>query len=138
VGSLKEVYSENFQAGLSAMERCLPKGFREKDRMSRGEATFQLAIDSSGRVTKVGSLVSSKLNDKNLEQCLIQKVKELTFPTPEGAEKVNVTVNTYSKMFLNFKFTLKRTLPSCPFSGREGFKETDQGRSSIDILFFRQ
>jgi len=49
-------------------------------------------IDSKGRVTKV-NLVSSKLNDKNLEQCIIQKIKELTFPAPEGSDKVTATVS---------------------------------------------
>jgi len=94
-GFSKEVIQKTFKRGLSAMERCYQKALEKKPNV-RGEATFQLAIDSSGRVTKV-DLVSSKLNDKNLEQCLIQKVKELTFPTPEGAEKVNVTVTLILK-----------------------------------------
>jgi outer membrane biosynthesis protein TonB len=77
------------------MERCYQKALEKKPNV-QGEATFQLAIDSSGRVTKV-DLVSSKLNDKNLEQCILQKVKELTFPTPEGTEKVNVTITLILK-----------------------------------------
>ncbi len=77
------------------MERCYQKALEKKPNV-QGEATFQLAIDSRGRVTKV-NLVSSKINDKNLEQCIIQKVKELTFPIPEGTEKGNVTVTLHLK-----------------------------------------
>jgi len=51
---------------------------------------LQLVIDSKGRVIKA-SLVSSKLNDNNLEQCIIQKVKGLSFHPPEGMEKVSAT-----------------------------------------------
>jgi len=51
-----------------------------------------LVIDSQGKITRV-SLVSSKLNDKNLEQCIIQKVKGLNFPSPEGTDKVTATIS---------------------------------------------
>jgi Ca-activated chloride channel family protein len=94
-GFSKEVIQKTFKRGLSAMERCYQKALEKKPNL-QGEATFQLAIDSSGRVTKV-DLVLSKINDKNLEQCIIQKVKELTFPTPEGTEKGNVTVTLHLK-----------------------------------------
>ncbi|MDP3016076.1 MAG: AgmX/PglI C-terminal domain-containing protein, partial [Deltaproteobacteria bacterium] len=76
---------------LSSFELCYQK-FLEKKPNIQGGITLQLAIDSSGRVTKV-ILVSSKLNDNNLEQCIIQKIKELTFPTPEGIDKVTATVS---------------------------------------------
>jgi len=94
-GFSKEVIQNTFKRGLSGMERCYQKALEKKPNI-QGEATFQLVIDSSGRVTKV-DLVSSKLNDRNLEQCIIQKVKELTFPTPEGTEKVNLTVTLLLK-----------------------------------------
>jgi len=58
----------------------------------QGEAIFKLTIDKNGRVTKV-RLVSSKLNDQNLGEYIIQKIKELTFPKPEGVDKVTVTVS---------------------------------------------
>jgi len=59
---------------------------------------LQLAIDSKGRVKKV-SLVLSKLNNKNLEQCIIQKIKELNFPPPEGMEKVSATFSFNFKTY---------------------------------------
>jgi Ca-activated chloride channel family protein len=90
-GFSKEVIQKTFKQRLSAMERCYQKALEKKPNI-QGEVTFQLAIDSSGRVTKV-DLVSSKINDKKLEQCLIQKIKELNFPTPEPTDKVTVTVS---------------------------------------------
>jgi Ca-activated chloride channel family protein len=76
---------------LSFIELCYQK-YLEKKPNIQGGITLQLAIDSSGRVTKV-SLVSSKLNDKNLEQCIIQKIKELNFPAPVGKDRVIATVS---------------------------------------------
>jgi Ca-activated chloride channel family protein len=94
-GFSKEVIQKTFKRGLSAMERCYQKALEKKPNV-QGKATLQLTIDSSGRVTKV-DLASSKLNDNNLEQCIIQKVKELIFSTPEGTEKGNVTVTLHLK-----------------------------------------
>jgi Ca-activated chloride channel family protein len=90
-GLSKETIQKTFKQKLTAIELCYQKALEKKPNI-QGEATFQLMIDPKGRVTKV-SLVSSKLNDKNLEQCIIQKIKELTFPAPEGSDKVTATVS---------------------------------------------
>jgi Ca-activated chloride channel family protein len=90
-GLSKEAIQKTFKQGLPAIELCYQKALEKKPNI-QGDVTLQLIIDSKGQVIKV-SLVSSKLNDKNLEQCIIQKIKELTFPTPEGTDKVNVTVS---------------------------------------------
>jgi len=68
------------------MEICYQKALEKKPNI-QGEATFRLVIHSKGQVTKV-SLVSSRLKDKDLERCIIQKIKELTFPVPGGTNKV--------------------------------------------------
>ncbi len=81
---------------LPSFELCYPKTLEKKPNI-QGEITLQLAIDSSGRVTKV-SLVSSKLNDKNLEQCIIQKIKELTFPSLVGTDTVIANVSLVFKI----------------------------------------
>ncbi len=81
---------------LSFIELCYQK-YLEKKPNIQGGITLQLAIDSSGRVTKV-SLVSSKLNDKNLEQCIIQKIKELNFPVPVGMDTVTANVSLVFKI----------------------------------------
>jgi Ca-activated chloride channel family protein len=90
-GLSKEAIQKTIKQALPAIEPCYQKAFEKKPDI-QGEATFQLAIDSKGRVIKV-SLVSSKLNEKKLEQCLMQKIRELTFMTPEGTDTVNVTVS---------------------------------------------
>jgi Ca-activated chloride channel family protein len=90
-GLSKEPLQKTLKQQIPSIELCYQKALEKKPNI-QGEATFQLMIDSKGRVTKV-NLVSSKLNDKNLEQCIIQKIKELTFPAPEGSDKVTATVS---------------------------------------------
>jgi Ca-activated chloride channel homolog len=90
-GLSKEDIQKVVKQQIPSMEICYQKALEKKPNI-QGEATFRLVIDSKGQVTKV-SLVSSKLKDKNLEQCIIQKIKELTFPAPEGTDKVTATVS---------------------------------------------
>ena len=90
-GLSKEAIQKVLKQQIPSIELCYQKALEKKPNI-QGDVTFQLIIDSKGRVTKV-SLVSSKLNDKNLEQCIIQKIKELTFPAPEGSDKVTATVS---------------------------------------------
>jgi Ca-activated chloride channel family protein len=89
-GLSKEDIQKVVKQQVPSMEICYQKALEKKPNI-QGEATFQLVIDSKGQVTKV-SLVSSKLKDKDLEQCIIQKIKELTFPAPEGMDKVTATI----------------------------------------------
>jgi Ca-activated chloride channel family protein len=90
-GLPKETIQKILKQQIPSIELCYQKALEKKPNI-QGDVTLQLIIDSKGQVIKV-SLVSSKLNNKNLEQCIIQKIKELTFPTPEGTEKVNATVS---------------------------------------------
>jgi Ca-activated chloride channel family protein len=90
-GLSKEAIQKVLKQQILSIELCYQKALEKKPNI-QGDVTFQLIIDPKGRVTKV-SLVSSKLNDKNLEQCIIQKIKELTFPAPEGSDKVTATVS---------------------------------------------
>ena len=57
----------------------------------KGKIGFEWIIDRSGRVVKV-KVVKKELNNKELEQCMIQKMKTLVFPVPEGGKAVTVTV----------------------------------------------
>jgi len=90
-GLSKEDIQKVVKQQISSMEICYQKALEKKPNI-QGEATFRLVIDSKGQVTKV-SLVSSKLKDKDLDQCIIQKIKELTFPAPEGTGKVTATIS---------------------------------------------
>jgi Ca-activated chloride channel family protein len=94
-GLSKEDIQRVIKQQIPSIEICYQKALEKKPNI-QGEATFQLLIDSKGKVTKV-SLVSSKLKDKNLEQCIIQKIKEVTFPGPKGTGKGTV------KLSLNLK-----------------------------------
>jgi Ca-activated chloride channel family protein len=73
------------------IEICYQKALEKKPKL-QGEVTFQLVIDLKGKVTKV-SLVSTKLKDEDLEQCILQKIKELTFPGPGGKDRTTVNVS---------------------------------------------
>jgi Ca-activated chloride channel family protein len=95
-GLSKEAIQKTFKQGLPVLELCYKKALEKRPNI-QGEATFQLLVDSKGHVTTI-NLVSSKLNDKNLEQCLIQKIKGFAFPIPEGIDKVTVTVSINLKI----------------------------------------
>jgi Ca-activated chloride channel family protein len=90
-GLSKETVQKVLKEHLSSIELCYQKALKKQPNI-QGGMILQLIIDSKGRVKKV-SLVLSKLNDKNLEQCIIQKMKELIFPTPEGTDKVTVNIS---------------------------------------------
>jgi Ca-activated chloride channel family protein len=90
-GLSKEVLSKVIKQQIPSIELCYQKAL-DKNHDLKGQLIFQLTIDSNGKVTKV-TLVSSKLNDKKLEKCFIQKIKELNFPKPEGKGNVSSTVS---------------------------------------------
>ncbi len=90
-GLSKEDIRKVIKQQIPSIEVCYQSVLEKKPNI-QGEATFRLLIDSKGKMTKV-SLVSSKLKDKGLEQCVIQKIKKLTFPAPDGKDKVTVTVS---------------------------------------------
>ena len=56
-----------------------------------GEVIFRLVIDSQGRVTKVH--VASASKEKELERCIIRKLKKLNFPAPKGGENVKISIS---------------------------------------------
>jgi Ca-activated chloride channel family protein len=90
-GLSKEVLAKVIKQQIPSIELCYQKALDKKHDL-KGQLIFQLTIDSNGKVTKV-TLVSSKLNDKKLEKCFIQKIKELNFPKPEGKGNVSSTVS---------------------------------------------
>jgi len=90
-GLSKEAIQKVVKQQIPSIEVCYQKLLEIKPHL-QGGMILQLVIDLKGRVTKV-SLVSRKLNDKTLEQCIIQKVKGLNFPSPEGTDKVTATIS---------------------------------------------
>jgi Ca-activated chloride channel family protein len=95
-GISKEDLQRIIKQQIPSIELCYKKALGKTPNI-QGQITLQLVIDSKGRVTKV-SLVSSKLNDKNLEQSIIQKIKELNFPVPVGMDTVTANVSLVFKI----------------------------------------
>ena len=87
----KEDLQRILKQQVHAIELCYQKAL-EKSPNIQGDVALQLVIDSKGKVTKV-HLVSSKLNDKKLEKCIIQKIKGLTFPTLMNVDQIIATVS---------------------------------------------
>jgi Ca-activated chloride channel family protein len=85
----KETLEKAITEQIPSLERCYQKAL-EKTPHLKGDLIFQLVIDSKGTVTTV-KLLSSKLQNKKLEQQMIQKIQGWHFPKPEG--KGNVTIN---------------------------------------------
>jgi Ca-activated chloride channel family protein len=58
----------------------------------KGELTFKLVIDSKGKVTSVST--DTKVNkNKELERCIMKKLKKLSFPAPKGGKNVKVNIS---------------------------------------------
>lgn len=74
---------------IPSIEVCYSNATRQRPNLT-GKIVFQWVIDSKGQVKKV-NVVETELKYKTLEQCIIQKIKDLKFPAPEG--KTEVTVN---------------------------------------------
>jgi len=89
-GVSKKAFEKAITEQIPSLERCYQKALDETPSL-KGAVLFQLMIDSKGKVTTV-NLVSSKLKDKKLEQCMIQKMKEWNFPKPEGKATINVSL----------------------------------------------
>jgi Ca-activated chloride channel family protein len=86
----KEAIQKVIRTQISSMESCYQSALKRRSDL-KGEVVLQITVDSNGRVSKV-SLVSSKINDKLLEQFIIQKMKELNFPPSGSLEKVIISL----------------------------------------------
>ncbi len=63
----------------------------EKESNLKGELVFTLLVDSKGRVIKANTN-SGKNKIAEIERCIIQKLRKLDFPAPEGSKSVTVTI----------------------------------------------
>jgi len=90
-GFTRETLEKVIKQQIPSIEGCYQKALEKKARL-QGEVTLRLIIDSKGRVAKV-SLVSSRLNDKRLENCMMKKIKEWNFPKSEGDVTITVSLN---------------------------------------------
>lgn len=90
-GISKEDLQKIIKQQIPSIELCYEKTLVKTPNI-QGQITLQLVIDSKGKVTKV-HLVSSRLNDKSLEQCILQKMKELSFPASLGTDQETAIVS---------------------------------------------
>jgi hypothetical protein len=56
-----------------------------------GQLVFSLYVDSEGKVIKVNAEKGTK-GIKEIERCIIQKLKKLHFPAPESGKNAVVTI----------------------------------------------
>jgi len=89
-GISKEDLQQIIKQQIPAIELCYQKSLEKKPNI-QGEVTLQFVVDSKGKVIKV-NLISGKLNDKKLEECISQKIKGLNFSSPTGTDRVTATV----------------------------------------------
>jgi hypothetical protein len=89
-GLSKEDLEKIVKQQVPSLELCYRKVLEKKPDL-KGEIILQLVIDSNGKVKKA-NLVSSKLKDKKLENCMVQKIKQWIFPLTENKRNVTLTV----------------------------------------------
>jgi Ca-activated chloride channel family protein len=78
------------EKNIHLINRCY-KATANKQADSKGKVVFTLVVDRQGRVIKV-NVTSCKKGTKDIEHCIIQKIKKLHFPAPEKGENVTVTI----------------------------------------------
>jgi Ca-activated chloride channel family protein len=86
----KEAVLKVIRTQIPSMESSYQSALKSRTDLE-GEVVLQIIIDSNGRVSKV-SLISSTINDKLFERSIIQKIKELNFPSSGGTEKVTLSL----------------------------------------------
>ncbi|MBW2260704.1 MAG: TonB family protein [Deltaproteobacteria bacterium] len=76
--SIKDV----MKSSTNAFRFCYEKSL-EKDPLLQGKVTIKFVIGTKGKVTKA-EVASSTLDNAEVETCLVNRVKKLKFPEPEG------------------------------------------------------
>ncbi len=82
----KEAIQRVIRTRISSMESSYQSALERRPDL-KGEVVLRITVEPNGRVSRV-SLISSKINDKLLEQSIIQKMKELNFPPSGSPERV--------------------------------------------------
>jgi hypothetical protein len=92
-GLSKKTVKKIFEHHIQSIQLCCTKVSKGGSHL-KGNAVFTLTIDSAGRATLVKA-ISMELKEKELERCIIQKLRQLVFPAPEGGKPVTVTVSLH-------------------------------------------
>ena len=78
------------EKNMPAINYCYTQISGKQDKL-KGEIVVTLVVDSEGRVIKANTN-SGKNKIAEIERCIIQKLRKLHFPAPEGSKSVTVTI----------------------------------------------
>lgn len=79
----KDAVRRVVRSNLAIFKKCYEDSYKN-DNTLEGKIVITWNIDSEGTVLK-SWIKSTKMNNKNVEDCLLEKVKTLTFPkAPQG------------------------------------------------------
>ena len=84
--SIQSVIEKN----IRSINLCYTQASEQESNL-KGELVFTLLVDSKGRVIKANT-DSGKNKIAEIERCIIQKLRKLHFPVPEGSKSVTVTI----------------------------------------------
>ncbi len=81
-GETMDEITKMFQRKGNAVSRCLSVVIDNKElpKNSRGKITLEVTISTSGKPTAV-KILKASLDSKPLHDCVIERVKEIQFPT---------------------------------------------------------
>jgi TonB family protein len=85
--SKREVF-EVIQKHMSEIRNCYEKAILRKDGIE-GKVLVGFSISSSGNVSSA-AVKSSTVNDRFLDQCIVERLKHWAFPRPKGGSRVDV------------------------------------------------
>ena len=94
-GLSKKAVKKLLQQHIHSIRLCY-KQASKKGSHPQGKAVFTLTVDPGGQAIKV-RVVRSGVKGKELEQCIIQKLRQLAFPAPHGGKAVTLTVTFHIK-----------------------------------------
>jgi Ca-activated chloride channel family protein len=89
-GLPKDSIQRLIEKNIPSINLCYAQALGKQNKLS-GELVFTSDIDSEGKVIKVNAKKGIK-GIKEIEQCIIQKLKKLHFPAPERGKNAVVTI----------------------------------------------
>ena len=91
MGSIdRDAIDRAIQAHRDAFKLCYEKEINAGHPDLAGRVTTSFVIGSNGRVTEAG-VASSSLKNSNAESCILNVIKRIAFPLPQGSGIVEVT-----------------------------------------------
>ncbi len=89
-GLSKRVVQKLLEQKMAPIKACYKQASKKASHF-KGRIVFTLVIGPAGRVSTTRMMTGESKN-KALEQCIIQTLRNLAFPAPEGGKKVTIHV----------------------------------------------